>query len=120
MLKTPEAALKDAYELQEEITRLKKVIREKDAVYKSIMDDLEAENVSRAGDYGRKKKVTLRRSVISDKFRENWPEVFYRLAKVSLKDAEGVLTPDALEDVCTVSESISWKIQFYGQGKGGV
>jgi hypothetical protein len=57
--------------------------------------------------------------IISERFRARWPELFTSLAKVTLKDAREAKIPEAeLMEACDSIEQVSWKILFFGQGKG--
>ena len=113
------AVLKEAFEVQEEITRERKALREKEALLQNLLWQLENENVGRLGDYERKRKVVNRAVIISERFRASWPELFTSLAKVTLKDAREANIPEAeLMEACDSTEQVSWKIIFFGQGKG--
>ena len=69
-----EAAIKEAFEVQEEIARERKALREKEALLQNLLWQLEKENVGRLGDYERKQKVVSRAVIISERFRARWPE----------------------------------------------
>jgi hypothetical protein len=112
------AVLKEAFEIQEEIARERKALRENEALLQNLLWQLEKENVGRLGDYERKRKVVSRAVIISERFRARWPEEFARLAKVTLKDAREANIPEAeLMEACDSTEQVSWKIIFLGNGK---
>jgi hypothetical protein len=54
------AVLKEAFEVQEEIARERKALRENEALLQILLWQLENENVGRLGDYERKRKVVSR------------------------------------------------------------
>ena len=113
------AVLKEAFEVQEEIARERKALREKEALLQNLLWQLENENVGRLGDYERKKKTAIKRIISSELFRARWPDLFNKLAKVTLKDAREANIPEAeLMEACDSTEQVSWKILFFGQGKG--
>lgn len=112
------AVLQEAFEVQERITRQRKALRAEEALLKNLLWQLEKENVGRAGDYERKRKVVSRAVIVPERFRARWPEVFARIAKVTLKDAREAEIPEAdLMEACDCTEQVSWKIIFFGQGK---
>jgi hypothetical protein len=113
------AVLKEAFEVQEEIARERKALREKEALLQNLLWQLENENVGRLGYYERKRKVVSRDVIISERFRARWPELFTSLAKVTLKDAREANIPEAeLMEACDSTEQVSWKIIFLGNGTG--
>lgn len=113
------AVLKEAFEVQEEIARERKALRDKETLLQNLLWQLEKENVGRLGDYERKRKVVSRDVIISERFRARWPELFTSLAKVTLKDAREAKVPEAeLMEACDSTEQVSWKILFFGNGKG--
>ena len=109
------AVLQEAFEVQERITRQRKALKAEEALLKNLLWQLEKENVGRVGDYERKRKVVNRAVIVSERFRARWPEVFNKLAKVTLKDARGAEIPEAeLMEACDSTEQVSWKIIYTG------
>ena len=109
------AILQEAFEVQERITRQRKALKAEEALLKNLLLQLEKENVGRAGDYERKRKVVRRAVIVSERFRARWPEVLARIAKVTLKDAREAEIPEAeLMEACDTTEKVSWKIIFFG------
>ena len=109
------AVLKEAFEVQERIARQRKALKAEEALLKNLLLQLEKENVGRAGDYERKRKVVRRAVIVSERFRARWPEVFARIAKVTLKDAREAKIPETeLMEACDTTEKVSWKIIFFG------
>ena len=112
----PKAVLQEAFEVQEEIARERKALKEKEALLQNLLWQLEKENVGRQGDYERKRKIVSRAVIISERFRARWPEEFARLAKVTLKDAREANIPEAeLMEACDSTEQVSWKIVYRGR-----
>ncbi len=113
-VKEAAAVLQEAFEVQERITRQRKALRAEEALLKNLLLQLEKENVGRAGDYERKRKVVSRAVIVPERFRARWPEVFARIAKVTLKDAREAEIPEAeLMEVCDTTEKVTWKIIQY-------
>lgn len=113
-------AIKEAYELQEENSRMRKILKENETRLKNILWQLEKDQVGRLGNYELKKRIISRDVISSEKFRAKWPEVFNRIAKITLKDAraEDCISEEELNEVCSSSETVAWKILFYGQTGG--
>lgn len=111
--------LKEAFEVQETIAKARKALKVQEDRLKNLLWQLEQAEVGRLGDYERKRKVVNRDVIISERFRASWPELFTSLAKVTLKDAREANIPEAeLMEACDSTEQVSWKIIFFGQGKG--
>lgn len=89
-----------AYELQEVLKKERQQVRQHDEEYKRLMDRIASSKVQRAGKYEVvDKEVQRQHFIISDKFRERWPQLFNQLATVKLKDAKQVLEDTDLEAV---------------------
>jgi hypothetical protein len=89
-----------AYELQEILKKERQLIRQHDEEYKTLMDQITASGKQKAGNYELADKVVQRQHfIISDKFREKWPELFNQLATVKVKDAKEVIDDKDLETV---------------------
>lgn len=66
-----------AYELQEILKKERQLIRQHDEEYKILMDQITASGKQNAGNYELADKVVQRQHfIVSDKFRERWPELF--------------------------------------------
>lgn len=105
-----EETIKEAFELQEIIRKQRKELRANENMLKTLMEALDLEKVMQAGPYERRQKVSCRRSISSEAFRARWPEVFNRLAKVTLKDALRELPEGEVEQCCQVDEVVTWEI----------
>jgi hypothetical protein len=114
-------AIQEAYRIQEEITAERKALKEKEILLANLHWQLESAKVGRLGDYERQAKVVSRQVIISERFRAKWPEVFARIAKVTLKDAreQEEVTEAELTEVCDTTEQRSWRIFYYGN-LGGI
>lgn len=89
-----------AYELQEILKREGELVRRHKEEYKILMDQIAASKVQKAGNYELADKVVQRQHfIVSDKFRERWPELFNQLATVKVKDAKEVMDDKDLETV---------------------
>lgn len=108
-----EKAITEAFELQEKIRKQRKELRENERHLSTLLEALDLAEVTRAGDYERRQKVSCRRSIISEAFRARWPEAFNRLARVTLKDALRELPVAEVEQCCQMDDLISWEIVSY-------
>lgn len=89
-----------AYELQEILKKERQLVRQHDEEYKILMDQITASGKQKAGNYELADKVVNRQHfIISDKFRERWPDLFNQLAIVKVKDAKEVIDDKDLETV---------------------
>lgn len=89
-----------AYELQEILKKERQLIRQHDEEYKALMDQITASGTQKAGNYELADKIVQRQHfIVSDKFRERWPELFNQLATVKVKDAKDVIDDKDLETV---------------------
>jgi hypothetical protein len=105
-----EGTIKEAFGLQEKIRKQRKELKTNEQHLKMLLEVLDLEHVTRAGDYERRQKITCRRSILSEPFRARWPEHFNRLARVTLKDALRELPEAELNQVCQIEEQITWEI----------
>ena len=89
-----------AYELQEMLKKERQLVRQHDDEYKALMDQITASGTQQAGNYELTDKVVQRQHfIVSDKFREKWPDLFNQLAIVRVKDAKEVIEEEDLEEV---------------------
>ncbi len=92
-----------AYELQETLKKDRQQLKTHEEEYKRLMDQIISSKVKQLGSYEVVEKVVQKkRFIISDKFRERWPELFNQLAKVTLKSARERINDEELEEVCGV------------------
>jgi ATP-dependent DNA helicase RecQ len=92
-----------AYELQETLKKERQQLKLHELEYKRLMDEIIANNVKHIGKYEIIDKVVQKkRFIISDKFREKWPDLFNRIAKVTINAALREITEDDLESVCGI------------------
>ncbi len=89
-----------AYELQEILKKERQLVRQHDEEYKALMDQITASGTQKAGSYKlTDKDVQRQHFIVSDKFRERWPDLFNQLATVKVKDAKEVIDEEDLETV---------------------
>ena len=89
-----------AYELQELLKKERQILRQHDEEYKALMDQITASGAQKAGNYELTDKVVQRQHfIISERFREKWPDLFNQLAIVKVKDAKEAIGEEDLEDV---------------------
>ncbi len=109
----PNEAIEEAWRLQESIRKQRQQIRKEEERLRILMDLLETFNVTRIGPYERRQKIQRRRFIISERFQAKWPELFNKLARITIKDASIVLDPAQVEEVCEVQETETWEIISY-------
>jgi len=89
-----------AYMLQEILKKERQLVRQHDDEYKALMDQITASGTQKAGNYELTEKVVQHQHfIISEKFREIWPDLFNQLATVKIKDAKEVIDDEDLETV---------------------
>jgi ATP-dependent DNA helicase RecQ len=104
-----------AYELQEILKKERQEVRMHEIEYKNLINDILSAKVQQLGEYEvSEKEVQKKRFIISDKFRERWPDLFNKLAKVTVKDAKEELDEKDLEDVYGTTIIKGTVIIFHG------
>lgn len=109
----PKEAIEEAWRLQESIRKQRQQIKKDEQRLRDLMDLLGMLNVTRIGPYERRQKIQRRRSIVSERFQQRWPELFNRLAKITIKDASTVLDPGQVDELCEVQETETWEIISY-------
>ncbi len=92
-----------AYELQETLRKERLQVRQHEEEYKRLMNRIISSKVRQSGKYEVvDKEVQRKHQIISDRFRARWPELFNRLATVTMKAAREEIEEKDLEDVCEI------------------
>lgn len=115
LMEEAERAIKEAWELQESIRKRRAQLKRDEEHLQNLFETLVTLKVTRLGKLEVKPKITQRRQIISDRFYAIWPDLFNKLAKVSIKDAETVLPPEELNKVCDIKQIASWEIISYAK-----
>jgi hypothetical protein len=107
-----ELLLEWAWVLQKLMKVSRDNLREQEAEYKEIIAEIQKTGKIRHGQYSISTKTTQRRSIIPPKFFKVWPEIFMKIAKINIKDAEAELGKDKLdaEDIFETKEQISTSV----------
>ena len=93
-----------AYELQDILKKERQQVRLHDEEYQRLMKRILASKEQRIGDYVVIEEVAQKKSrIISDKFRAKWPDMFNRLATVTMKAARTELDEKELADVIEIN-----------------
>jgi ATP-dependent DNA helicase RecQ len=110
-----ELLLERAWALQGMIKAQRQNLKQQEAELKEILAGISAKGQSRYGRYGISKKTQQRRAIKSDQFFRLWPQVFLRLAKVSIKDAEAELGKEQLEaaKIFDIKEQVTLEVIRY-------
>jgi len=102
-----------AYELQETLAVERENVRMHDKEYQKLMEQIVASKVHNIGKYKVVDvEVQKKHQIISDRFRERWPELFNQLATVTMKAARERINESDLEDVCELKIVIRPKISI--------
>jgi hypothetical protein len=92
-----------AYKLQETLREERQQVRQHEEEYKRLMNLIVSSKVRQSGKYEVvDKEVQRKRQIISDRFRARWPELFNRLATVTMKAALEEIEENDLDDVCEI------------------
>ena len=100
-----------AYDLQYILEEERELVRIHNNEYQNIMEQIVASKLQKIGKYEViDKEVQKKRQIISDKFRERWPDLFNQLATVTMKAARERIKEKDLEEVCELKIVIKPKI----------
>lgn len=117
-VKLKEIELAKAYELQETLKRERQQVRMHEEEYNKLMDDILLSKVQHLGVYAVVQKVVNKnRYIVSDKFRERWPDLFNKLARVTIRSAQKELDDEDIYSVCMIKEIIKPVIEIIGDTK---
>lgn len=100
-----------ARDLQDTLEKEREQVRMHDKEYQKLMNQILASKVRRLGKYEVvDTEVQKKRQIVSDKFRERWPELFNQLATVTIKAAREKVKENDLDEVCELKIVIKPKI----------
>jgi ATP-dependent DNA helicase RecQ len=106
-----ELLIERAWVLQGLIKAQRDNLKHQEQEYKEIVAEIQKTGQARHGQYSIATKTTQRRSIISSKFFKAWPEVFVKIARVNIKDAEAELGKDKLDtDIFEVKDHVSTSV----------
>jgi len=108
----PRKAIEEAYSLQLALKRKRAELKQLEIEYKNALELLAAQNVGRVGDLERVQCVSKRQTIISEAFRQHFPQHFERLAHFTLKEVLAELEEGQLQEAgaLAVHELVSWEI----------
>lgn len=110
-----EIDLARAYELQETLKKERQQIKRHEEDYNKLMNKIILSEVQHLGAYMVVQKVVQKkRYIVSNKFRERWPDIFNKLAKVTIKSAQKELNDEDIYAVCEVEEIVKPVIEIIG------
>jgi hypothetical protein len=102
-----ETELARAYELQEVLKRERNQVKTHEKEYNELMDKITRSKVQHIGSYKVvQKAIQKNRHIVSDEFRKRWPDLFNKLARVTIKSAQNELNDEDIYAVCEVKEII--------------
>lgn len=107
-----ELLLERAWVLQKLMKASRDNLREQEAEYKEIIAEIQKTDKTRHGQYSISTKSTQRRMIIPSKFFKIWPQIFLKIARINIKDAEAELGKDELnaKDIFEVKDQVSTTI----------
>lgn len=100
-----DALLKEAYALQEYIRELRAELREAEEFHKLLLARARTLGIQENETYAITTQVSRRRHIVTERFYERYPDVFVRIAKVTISAAEEAVGKEALEGCVEYEES---------------
>lgn len=92
-----------AYELQETLRRERLRVKQHEKEYKKLMDQIISSKVRQSGKFEVVDTIVQKkRQIIPNRFRAKWPELFNRIATITMKAALEEIEEKDLEDVCEI------------------
>lgn len=103
---TPDdALLEEAYTLQGYIRDLREELRLAEKLHKELLARARESGVQENETYAIATQVSRRRRVVAERFYERYPEVFVKIAKVTISAAEAAIGAEALDEFVQYDES---------------
>lgn len=102
----PDAALlEEAYALQGYIRDLREELRRAEQLHKTLLVRAREAGIQENEAYALATEITRRRHIVTDRFYERYPEIFVKIAKVTITAAEQAVGKEALEECVEYEES---------------
>jgi len=105
-------AIEEAYSLQLALKKKRAELKQLETEYKNALDSLAVRNVGRVGNLERVQRISKRRTIISEAFRQHFSQHFERLAHFTLKEVLAELEERQLQEAGALEfhELVSWEI----------
>lgn len=103
-------SLKELFEIQEEISRLNKILAEKKVRKEYILAGLLSRDIRFQGDYALKRAVHVIREPVIDQFRKYLKGRFDCVVKIKLGEAEKLLSPEIVTALCELKPEIHYAV----------
>jgi len=112
-----DALLEEAYALQEYIRELREEIRLADDLRKALLERARASSILENETYVITTRVNRKRRIVTERFYERYPEIFVRIAKVTVSAAEKAVGREALEECVLYDESETVSVRSKTSGE---
>lgn len=109
--------LEAAYQLQQEIARKRKELRELEETHRFVLDTLIERGQTRDGPYEIITREKSRRTLDMDAFKAAYPEIFVEYATVPLKVADDLLGKRTVSALCKVETTKTREIIYIPPGQ---
>ncbi|MDN7013232.1 DNA helicase RecQ [Methanoculleus sp. FWC-SCC3] len=100
-----DALLEEAYALQGYIRDLREELRQAEKLHKELLARARESGIQENETYAITTQVSRRRRVVTERFYERYPEVFVKIAKVTISAAEAAVGAEALDECIQYDES---------------
>ncbi len=105
-----DALLEEAYALQGYIRDLRGELRQAEKLHKELLARARGSGIQENETYAVTTQVSRRRRVVAERFYERYPEVFVKIAKVTISAAEAAVGAEALDECIQYDESEKIKV----------
>ena len=97
--------LDEAYALQGYIRELREELREAEELHKALLERAHGLGIRENEAYAVTTEISRRRHIVTERFYERYPEVFVKIAKVTIGAAEKAVGKEELEECVEYEES---------------
>ncbi|CCJ35584.1 ATP-dependent DNA helicase RecQ [Methanoculleus bourgensis MS2] len=97
--------LEEAYALQGYIRELREELRRAEDLHKALLARARETGIRENEAYALATEISRRRHIVTERFYERYPEVFVKIAKVTISAAEQAVGKEALEECVEYEES---------------
>ena len=102
--------LEQIYILNQEISSLNDKLKELAILKNGLLDQAIKTGIKQQGKYILQSSTTIVRQLNLEAFKQLYPQVFLEIGSVKLSDADRVIGKSEVTDLCTLKESITYKV----------
>ncbi|PWR73386.1 RecQ family ATP-dependent DNA helicase [Methanospirillum stamsii] len=113
----PQTSLKQIFQISQEISDLTEKLRDLRALKDELLEAALKSGTKQQGNYVLQSSIRRVRQLNLEIFKRLYPDVFMKIASVTLKDAEEIIGKDKVTDLCTYKESTRYTVIDSEQGK---